>query len=104
MAKTSNLGYPRIGEQREWKKTIEAFWNGNLDKEQFLQKIKEIRLQHLRKQQQAGLDVIPVGDFSLYDHVLDTSVTFGLIPERFTGNHTDSLTTYYEIARGGKTS
>ncbi|WP_025731092.1 5-methyltetrahydropteroyltriglutamate--homocysteine S-methyltransferase [Heyndrickxia ginsengihumi] len=102
MAKTSNLGYPRIGEQREWKKTIEAFWNGNLDKEQFLQKIKEIRLQHLRKQQQAGLDVIPVGDFSLYDHVLDTSVTFGLIPKRFTGNHTDSLTTYYEIARGGK--
>jgi len=100
---SSNLGYPRLGEQREWKKTLESYWSGKSDKATFLDTMKSLRLDHLRKQQQAGVDLIPVGDFSYYDHVLDTAVTFGLVPSRFgyTGGEV-SLEQYFGIARGTK--
>src|SRR4051794_11002371 len=100
---SSNLGYPRIGEKREWKKALEQLWAGKLEKEAFLQQMEEIRLQHLQKQKNQGIDLIPVGDFSLYDHVLDTAVMFGLVPKRFeySGGKV-SLETYFEIARGTK--
>src|SRR6476620_6994423 len=101
--KSSNLGYPRIGENREWKKTLELFWGGDLTEEQFESKMENIRLSHLRKQQEKGIDLIPVGDFSYYDHVLDTAVMFGLIPTRFkTDEKKISLQTYFEMARGSK--
>ncbi|MFC0475296.1 5-methyltetrahydropteroyltriglutamate--homocysteine S-methyltransferase [Robertmurraya beringensis] len=103
MVKSSNLGYPRIGENREWKKTLEQFWTGKLEKETFLQQMEEIRLSSLQKQKEQGIDFIPVGDFSLYDHVLDTAIMFGLVPKRFeyTGGKV-SLETYFDIARGTK--
>ncbi|MFC7395301.1 5-methyltetrahydropteroyltriglutamate--homocysteine S-methyltransferase [Scopulibacillus cellulosilyticus] len=100
---SSNLGYPRIGENREWKRTLEKFWSGKIDKETFLEDIQKLRLNHLQKQKDQGIDLIPVGDFSLYDHVLDTSVMFGVIPERF--EYSDgpvSLDTYFAIARGNQ--
>lgn len=100
---SSNLGYPRIGEKREWKQALEKFWAGKLGKEAFLKQMEEIRLQHLEKQREQGIDLIPVGDFSLYDHVLDTAVMFGLVPKRFSfsgGNV--PLETYFDIARGTK--
>ncbi|KYC78546.1 5-methyltetrahydropteroyltriglutamate--homocysteine S-methyltransferase [Heyndrickxia coagulans] len=99
--KSSNLGYPRIGEKREWKKALEQFWSKKLSEEAFLKRIKELRLSYLEKQKNSGIDLIPIGDFSLYDHILDTAVLFGLIPERF--HHTNgavSLDTYFSIARG----
>ncbi|MED4223937.1 5-methyltetrahydropteroyltriglutamate--homocysteine S-methyltransferase [Neobacillus cucumis] len=100
---SSNLGYPRIGEKREWKKVLEQFWAGKLEKEDFLKQMEQIRLQHLQKHNDAGIDLIPVGDFSQYDHVLDTAVMFGLVPKRFDykGGKV-SLETYFEIARGTK--
>lgn len=98
----SNLGYPRIGEKREWKKTLETFWRGDLSEQQFEQSMKEIRLTHLQKQKDNGINLIPIGDFSYYDHVLDTAVLFGLIPERFKEKDANSLRTYFEIARGSK--
>ncbi|MEH7108401.1 5-methyltetrahydropteroyltriglutamate--homocysteine S-methyltransferase [Bacillus sp. JJ1764] len=99
--KSSNLGYPRIGENREWKKALEQFWGGKLEKEVFLKQVEEIRLQHLQKQKDKGIDLIPVGDFSLYDHVLDTAVMFGLVPKRFKYDGGKvSLETYFDIARG----
>lgn len=101
--KSSNVGYPRIGEKREWKKALEQFWSGMLNKETFLQQMEVIRLSSLEKQKQLGVDLIPVGDFTLYDHVLDTAVMFGLVPERFTyrGGKVD-IETYFDIARGNK--
>ncbi|WP_342399706.1 5-methyltetrahydropteroyltriglutamate--homocysteine S-methyltransferase [Weizmannia sp. FSL W8-0676] len=99
--KSSNLGYPRIGEKREWKQALEQFWAKTLSEEAFLKRVKELRLSYLEKQKNSGIDLIPIGDFSLYDHVLDTAVLFGLIPERF--HHTNgavSLDTYFSIARG----
>ena len=98
--KSSNLGYPRIGEKREWKKALEQFWAGKEEKEAFTSKLEEIRLGSLQKQKDQGIDLIPVGDFSLYDHVLDTATMFGLVPKRFeySGGKL-SLETYFEIAR-----
>ncbi|WP_419880556.1 5-methyltetrahydropteroyltriglutamate--homocysteine S-methyltransferase [Peribacillus sp. B-H-3] len=101
--KSSNLGYPRIGENREWKRVIERFWAGKLEQEDFLAQIEGIRLNHLCKQKEKGIDLIPVGDFSLYDHVLDTAMMFGLVPKRFeySGGKVP-LKTYFDIARGTK--
>jgi len=98
---SSNLGYPRIGEQREWKRELEKFWSGKISEKELLEETKAIRLEGLRKQKEKGIDLIPVGDFSLYDHVLDTSVTFGVIPKRFQEDDTRTqLETYFAIARG----
>ncbi|MDX8288621.1 5-methyltetrahydropteroyltriglutamate--homocysteine S-methyltransferase [Metabacillus indicus] len=100
--RNSNLGYPRIGEKREWKKLLEAFWRGDLTEREFYLDMKKIRLSHLVKQREAGIDLVPVGDFSYYDHVLDTAVMFGLIPERFRDQDPSLLQTYFSIARGSK--
>ena len=101
--KSSNLGYPRIGEQREWKRALESFWNGEIKESELLEQTKEIRLNNVKKQIDAEIDLIPVGDFSLYDHVLDTASDFGLIPDRYEyeGGRVD-LNTYFELARGSK--
>ncbi|WP_117161208.1 5-methyltetrahydropteroyltriglutamate--homocysteine S-methyltransferase [Paraliobacillus sp. X-1268] len=100
---SSNLGYPRIGEKREWKQALEQFWEGKIQETELLLITKVIRLNNLKKQQEKGIDLIPVGDFSLYDHVLDTSVMFGVIPERFDykGGKV-GLDTYFAVARGTK--
>ena len=98
---TSNLGYPRIGLQREWKKTLEAFWSNKIDEEQFLTTMKEIRLQHVKVQQEKGIELIPVGDFTYYDHVLDTAYMLGFIPSRFS-EFTSYLDVYFAMARGSK--
>lgn len=98
---SSNIGYPRIGENREWKRALENYWNGEITRTELVEKTTAIRLDNLRKQKDLGVDLIPVGDFSLYDHVLDTSATFGIVPDRYdyTGGPVD-LDTYFAIARG----
>ncbi|GAS81666.1 5-methyltetrahydropteroyltriglutamate--homocysteine S-methyltransferase [Paenibacillus amylolyticus] len=103
MTKSSVLGYPRIGADREWKKALEAFWAGKLEENEFHARLQEIRIDHLRKQQAKGIDIIPVNDFSYYDHILDTAVMFGIIPKRFAyDGGSVPLSVYYGIARGTK--
>ncbi|OBZ09260.1 5-methyltetrahydropteroyltriglutamate--homocysteine S-methyltransferase [Bacillus sp. FJAT-26390] len=103
MVKSSVLGYPRIGADREWKKALEAFWSGKLEESDFHNKLKEIRLNHLRKQKEKGIDFIAVNDFSYYDHILDTAAMFGIIPKRFAyEGGAVPLSVYYGIARGTK--
>lgn len=98
---SGNLGYPRIGGQRDWKKQIEAYWSGKITEPELHARLKEIRLNNLRVQRDRGLDIIPVGDFTYYDHVLDTATMFGLVPERFAWKGEQiSLDLYYAIARG----
>lgn len=97
------MGYPRIGADREWKKALEAFWAGKLEESEFHQQLQEIRLNHLRKQQENGIDLIAVNDFSYYDHVLDMAAMFGIIPKRFPyEGGVVPLSVYYGIARGTK--
>jgi 5-methyltetrahydropteroyltriglutamate--homocysteine methyltransferase len=80
---THNLGYPRIGSQRELKKASEQYWSGKLPAEQLMVTGKNIRLQNWQLQKDAGIDLIPCNDFSFYDQVLDTSLMVGAIPERY---------------------
>ncbi|MCS4487702.1 5-methyltetrahydropteroyltriglutamate--homocysteine S-methyltransferase [Streptococcus sciuri] len=101
MTRVSNLGYPRLGEQREWKRLIESYWAEKINKEELEKQARALRLSFLQKQADAGVDLIPVGDFSLYDHILDLSVQFGIIPERFSDQSID-LDLYFALARGNK--
>lgn len=102
-ALSSNLGYPRIGEKREWKKLLEKFWREEITERELVEGTTNLRLHNLKKQQELGIDLIPVGDFSFYDHVLDTSAIFGVVPKRFNyqGGKVD-IQTYFSIARGTK--
>ncbi|MBJ7895792.1 5-methyltetrahydropteroyltriglutamate--homocysteine S-methyltransferase [Bacillus atrophaeus] len=99
--KTSNLGFPRIGLNREWKKSLEAFWKGNSDKDTFLKQMDELFLTAVKTQIDQKIDIVPVSDFTHYDHVLDTAISFNWIPERFK-HITDATDTYFALARGIK--
>ncbi|MBT2290620.1 5-methyltetrahydropteroyltriglutamate--homocysteine S-methyltransferase [Paenibacillus albidus] len=99
--KVSNLGYPRIGKNREWKKTLESYWSGKMDQETFRSEMADIQLQHLQTQQAAGIELIPVNDFTFYDHVLDTAAMFGIVPPRFDYDGGEiTLDLYFAMARG----
>jgi 5-methyltetrahydropteroyltriglutamate--homocysteine methyltransferase len=101
---THNLGYPRIGSQRELKKACEQYWAGQLPYQQLLASGRQLRQQNWQLQQQAGIDLIPSNDFSFYDQVLDMSLTVGAIPPRYhpilrhPGN--TELDLYFAMARG----
>ena len=96
-------GYPRIGAKRELKFAVEKFWKGEASEEEVLAVAKSVREANRRAQIEAGLDLLPVNDFSLYDHVLDAQVMTGCIPERF-GFDASRLTMdqYFQLARGNK--
>lgn len=96
-----NLGFPRIGAQRELKRAQEAYWRGDIDAEQLEQTGRELRARHWQLQADLGLDLVPVGDFSWYDSMLDLSTTLGVVPGRFDwpGGSVD-LDTYFRMARG----
>lgn len=98
MTKIHNLGFPRLGENRELKFALERYWRGDIDYAALHAVAAELRQRHWQLQANSGLDLIPAGDFSYYDHVLDTSVMLGVIPERF-GTSMD-LDTYFRMARG----
>jgi 5-methyltetrahydropteroyltriglutamate--homocysteine methyltransferase len=98
MARTAVLGLPRIGPDRELKHALESYWSGGSGPGELLDTARELRATHWRQAWAAGIDVVPSGDFSLYDHVLDTAWALGAIPERFGGG--DDLDTYFAMARG----
>lgn len=96
-----NLGFPRIGPHRETKKAVEAYWHGRIDRPALEQAGREIRAANWKAQADAGLDLLPVGDFSWYDHVLDTSAMVGAVPGRFGPVEGDvDLDTLFRMARG----
>lgn len=98
MVTTHNLGFPRIGKKRELKMALENYWQGKSSQTQLLEMAAELRETHW--QQQAALDFVPVGDFSLYDQVLDTSFMLGHIPTRVHHLPGDALDNYFRVARG----
>lgn len=97
MVTTHNLGFPRIGGQRELKFALERFWRGETSVEDLEQTGKTLRLRHWTLQ--ADLDLVPVGDFSFYDHVLDTSELLDNLPSRVDKN-ADAMTQYFQASRG----
>ena len=98
MATTHNLGFPRIGGQRELKFALEDYWAGRQTEQELAITATDLRRRHW--QQQAGLDFVPVGDFSLYDQVLDMSVTLGNLPARVADKQGSELDAYFRAARG----
>ena len=101
MVISANLGFPRIGTDRELKKAVEAYWKGKLSQDELSETAQNIRKQNWQMQKDAGIDHIPSNDFSFYDHVLDTTVMLGAVPSRygFSGSKVD-LDTYFAMARG----
>ncbi len=81
-----NLGFPRIGGDRELKKAQEAYWRGDINQQQLEDVGRELRKAHWKLQADAGLDLIPTGDFAWYDQVLTLSATLGNIPARHRKN------------------
>jgi len=98
---THTLGFPRIGEKRELKKAVEAYWQGKLTREELEKVALTIRCRNWITQRDAGIDLIPSNDFSFYDQVLDTTCLVGNIPPRFGWRGGDvELDTRFAIARG----
>ncbi len=98
---THTLGFPRIGIQRELKRSLEAYWSGKITQEDLEETGKQLRQRHWQLQKDAGIDLIPVGDFAWYDHVLTTSLMIGNIPPRHQNlDQTVTLDTLFRIARG----
>ena len=101
MTTTHTLGFPRMGLQRELKKQLEAYWSGQVDAAALEETARMLRERHWGIQAAAGMDLVPVGDFSFYDHMLDMAVTLGAVPPRFEweGDAVD-LDTCFRMARG----
>ncbi|OON80021.1 5-methyltetrahydropteroyltriglutamate--homocysteine S-methyltransferase [Streptomyces tsukubensis] len=100
-ARATVYGYPRQGQNRELKKAIEGYWKGRVDADTLLSTAAGLRRDNWRQMADAGLHEVPTGDFSYYDHVLDTTVMVGAVPERHRDAvAADPLDGYFAMARG----
>ena len=97
MAKTHSLGFPRVGRQRELKFAVEAYWAGKANLESLEKTAQTVK--HYNWDAQKQLDFIPVGDFTLYDHMLETATRLNVIPQRFAADE-PAITTFFRMARG----
>lgn len=79
------LGYPRIGAGRALKQALERYWHGQSSQTELLAVAEAVEQAGWQDQREAGLSVLTVGDFVLYDHVLALSVRLGVLPQRFAG-------------------
>ena len=101
MAVAHNLGFPRIGADRELKKALEAYWKGELNEQGLRLVGRQLRAQHWQAQADAGIQLLPVGDFAWYDQVLTHSLMFGVVPQRFRpADGQPTLDTLFAMARG----
>lgn len=101
MAIATNLGFPRIGAKRELKWLLEKYWKGTIGADDLLTGADEIRQTNWKSQLEAGIEQLPVGDFSLYDHVLDWSLRVGAVPAAYqTPQLVSELDRYFAMARG----
>ncbi|MBO9152545.1 5-methyltetrahydropteroyltriglutamate--homocysteine S-methyltransferase [Chitinophaga sp. MAH-28] len=100
-----NLGYPRMGAQRQLKKACESYWQGRIGRSELFVTAKRLQEEHWQLQQAAGMDLIPCNDFSFYDQVLDATLLFGAVPDRYAPVVTDvaenaEIDLYFAMARG----
>lgn len=97
------LGFPRVGAKRELKFAQERYWRKELAEQDLLDLAKALREKNWKHQADAKTDLVAVGDFTFYDHILDLQVATGAIPARF-GFDSQNLTLdqYFQLARGNK--
>ncbi|MYQ92987.1 5-methyltetrahydropteroyltriglutamate--homocysteine S-methyltransferase [Streptomyces sp. SID4946] len=100
-ARATVYGYPRQGANRELKKAVEGYWKGRVTATELRAIAAELRRATWHRLAEAGLHEVPTGDFSYYDHVLDTTVMVGAIPDRHRAAvAADQLAGYFAMARG----
>lgn len=97
-----NMGFPRIGAQRELKRAVEAYWAGKQSADALLETGRQLRAAHWQRQAASGLKFVPVGDFAWYDHILEWSTLLGAVPARFGQPESQavSLDTLFRMGRG----
>lgn len=100
MARTAVLGFPRIGPDRELKFALEKHWAGQMKATELQEIARSLRETNLRAGMAAGIDVLPVGDFALYDHVLDTAELVSIVAERHGGGNARGLSAHFLACRG----
>ncbi|BEJ12041.1 hypothetical protein CspHIS471_0205010 [Cutaneotrichosporon sp. HIS471] len=98
--KSAVLGYPRVGVNRAQKKATEAYWAGKISEQELQTASQAVRKERWEAINAAGVDIIPSGDFTLYDGLLDHSFNFNVVPERFTKQGLSPLDTYFAMGRG----
>ncbi|TFK91480.1 5-methyltetrahydropteroyltriglutamate-homocysteine S-methyltransferase [Polyporus arcularius HHB13444] len=103
MVLSSVLGFPRIGANREVKKAVEAYWGGKLSADELTKAAADVKKASWLSLKERGVDVIPSGDFTLYDHILDHSAAFNVIPKRYLGKGLSPLDVYFAMGRGRQT-
>mmetsp|Transcript_36608 Transcript_36608/g.89427 ORF Transcript_36608/g.89427 Transcript_36608/m.89427 type:complete len:746 (+) Transcript_36608:210-2447(+) len=97
----STIGYPRIGGKREMKKALESFWAGSMGADALWEAYQIVFDESLQAHKDAGIDLVGVGDHTLYDHVLDWTLRLGCVPSRFGRDwKSRQLDVYFEMARG----
>ncbi|MGW2228645.1 5-methyltetrahydropteroyltriglutamate--homocysteine S-methyltransferase [Streptomyces formicae] len=100
-ARATVYGYPRQGANRELKKAVEGYWKGRVTADALRETAAELRRTTWRQLAESGVHEVPTGDFSYYDHVLDTSVMVGAVPARHRASfEADALDGYFAMARG----
>ncbi|WP_405866247.1 5-methyltetrahydropteroyltriglutamate--homocysteine S-methyltransferase [Streptomyces sp. NBC_00005] len=100
-AQATVYGYPRQGPDRELKKAIEGYWKGRVTADALRTTAADLRRANWQRLAGTGIDEVPTGDFSYYDHVLDTTVMVGAIPDRHrSAVEADALDGYFAMARG----
>lgn len=105
MARSSVSGFPRIGPRRELKFATEGYWKGKTSAAELNQVASDLRSRNWALMRDAGVDLIPSGDFHFYDQVLDAIAMVGAVPSRYGhGGGEVDLDTYFAMARGRQTA
>lgn len=100
---TQNLGFPRIGRNRELKKAVEGYWSGRITRPELLATATTLRRENWRLQKAAGIQLIPSNDFSFYDQMLDHICLLGCAPDRYLEKgRVVNLDGYFAMVRGGE--
>ncbi|RYZ54457.1 MAG: 5-methyltetrahydropteroyltriglutamate--homocysteine S-methyltransferase [Proteobacteria bacterium] len=98
MTIASNLGFPRMGQHRELKKSLEAFWAGKISEADLQKTASDLRSKNWLDQKARGIQHIPSNDFALYDQILDAAELLGAVPKRY--QSLDGVKRYFAMARG----
>lgn len=98
--KSSVVGFPRIGAQRELKFASEGYLNGKTTALELLETGRLLRRRHWMLQRESGIDLIPSNDFSFYDNMLDASVMLNAVPQHYRDLKVNGIAGYFAMARG----
>jgi len=101
----ATLGFSDLGGEHQLKHLLKDFWGGRSNEEELLQGARRVEEEGWALQAAAGIDAIGVGDFALYDWVLNWIEYLGCVPPRFlqhaNANNLTAVERYFLMARGG---